>query len=282
MRQQEMKRGMAMSEAFRLDRYLKRIAFEEPTAPDLKTLTALHAAHTEAIPFEGLDPLLRRPVKLDLGSLQEKLIDGRRGGYCFEQNVVFKAALEAIGFKVAGLGGRVRWMSAPDSPLGPRTHMALKVDLPEGPFLADVGFGAYVMDKPLQLTTDIEQHTAMGTFRLAEADGLFWLSARQPSGWRVMYAFGLEPQIPSDYELGNWYASTSPLAPFTSILIMERVGRDKRYKLVNRRYVEEARDGEPVYENVLQSAEDFGKALHEKFGITPPDPADELFARIPV
>src|SRR5664280_1308939 len=96
--------GQGMSKDFRLENYLARIGFRGPTEPNLTTLAAIHAAHVNAIPFEGFDPLLRRPVKLDLASLQEKLVESRRGGYCFEQNVLLKAALEAIGFKVTGLG----------------------------------------------------------------------------------------------------------------------------------------------------------------------------------
>ena len=184
-----------MSNDFRLTNYLARIGFDGKIGPDLATLAAIHAAHVNAIPFEGLDPFLRRPVKLDLASVQEKLVDSRRGGYCFEHNILLKAALETIGFKVTGLGARVRWMSPPDSPLGPREHMLLKVDLPDGPYLADVGFGACVLDSPLQLKTDVEQRTAMGTYRLSESDGLFSLSAKQPAGWRVKYAFNLVDQI---------------------------------------------------------------------------------------
>src|SRR6201999_33686 len=141
---------------------LARIGFEGARAPDLGTLTTLHAAHADAIPFEAFDPLLGRPVRLDLASVQAKLVDSRRGGYCFEQNALFKAALEALGFKVTALGGRVQWMAQPGSPLGPLVHMLLRVDLPEGPHLADVGFGACVLDAPLQLRTDIEQRTGMG------------------------------------------------------------------------------------------------------------------------
>ncbi|MGA7387393.1 MAG: arylamine N-acetyltransferase [Pseudolabrys sp.] len=81
--------------------------------------------------------------------------------------MLFKAALGEIGFKVAGLSGRVRWMSPPDSPLGPREHITLKVDLPDGPYLVDIGFSVCVIDKPLQLKTDVEQRTAMGTYRLS-------------------------------------------------------------------------------------------------------------------
>ena len=270
-----------MSDAFRLDRYLARIRFCNSVEPDLATLAALHAAHVDAIPFEGFDPLLRRPVKLDLTSVQEKLVDSRRGGYCFEQNMLFKAALETIGFAVTGLSGRVRWMSPPDSPLGPREHMLLKVDLAEGPYIADVGFGACVLDGPLQLRTGTDQRTAMGTYRLNEVDGRFLLSAKQPSGWRTMYAFDLEPQIQADYELGNWFTSTSPLAPFPNMLIMERVGSDKRYKLINRRFAIEARDGELAHESTISSEEDLRRVLDETFRVVPPAPIEEVFARIP-
>jgi len=114
-----------MAGDFDLDAYFARIGFGGSAGPNLATLTALHAAHVAAIPFESLDPLFGRPVKLDLDSLQAKMVGRRRGGYCFEQNHLFRGALEAIGFTVTGLGGRVVWMSAPDAPLGPRLHMLL-------------------------------------------------------------------------------------------------------------------------------------------------------------
>ena len=269
-----------MSNDFRLNKYLARIGFGGTVGPDLATLAAIHAAHVNAIPFEDFDPLLRRPVRLDLASVQEKLVDGRRGGYCFEQNMLLKAALEAIGFKVTGLSGRVRWMSPPDSPLGPKTHMLLKVDLPDGPYLADVGFGVCVVDFPLRFETEVEQRTAMGTYRLSESDGLFWLSAKQSAGWRTMYAFNLEPQIQSDYEVGNWFTSTNPLVPFASTLIMERVSNHKRYKLVNRRFTIEARDGQLAVERLIDSADELREVLDETFNVTPPAPVEEIFTRI--
>ncbi len=265
---------------FRLDDYLARVGFDRAVKPDLATLAALHAAHVNAIPFEGLDPLLGRPVRLDLASVQAKLVQSRRGGYCFEQNALFKAVLERIGFQVEGLGARVRWMSPPDSPLGPRVHMLLKVDLPEGPYLADVGFGACVLDAPLRLETGVEQGTAMGVYRLSEAGGLYALSAKRGETWRTMYVFNLEPQLPADYALSNWFTSTSPEAPFVSRLIMERVAGGTRHKPIDRRYLIEARDGEVVAERPLDSADDLGRVLDETFNVTPPAPMEEVFARI--
>lgn len=269
-----------MPSDFRLDNYLARIGYDGMVQPDLATLTAIHAAHVDAIPFETFDPLLRRPVKLDLASLQDKLVDSRRGGYCHEQNVLFKAALDAIGFKVTALGGRVRWRSSPDDPLGPREHTLLKVDLPEGPWLADVGFGACVLDAPLRLDSDAERHTAIGTYRLSETDGLFRLGVKRPAGWRTMYAFNLEPLIQSDIELANWFTSTSPLVPFTTRLVMERVSPDKRYKLIDRRFAIETRDGEVAVEQSIGSPDELHKVLEDIFNVTSPVPVEEIFARI--
>ncbi len=269
-----------MPDRIRLEDYLARIGFRDTPRADLPTLSALHAAHVDAIPFEGFDPLLRRPVKLDLASIQDKLLASRRGGYCHEQNVLFKAVLEEIGFKVTSLGGRVRWMSPPDSPLGPKEHTLLRVDLPDGAYLADVGFGACVLDAPLRFDAETEQRTAMGTYRLGKSDGLFWLSAKRGDGWRTMYAFGLEPQMPSDIELANWYTSTSPRVPFTSTLLMERVTRDARYKLINRRFAVEKRDGEIAEERMIGGPEDLGRIVEDVFRIAPPAPLAEIFPKL--
>ena len=268
-----------MRDEFRLQDYLARIGYRGATSVNLDTLKALQTAHLDAIPFEALDPLLRRPVKLDLASVQAKLVDGNRGGYCYEHNLLFRAALVAIGFDVTGLAGRVRWMSPPDSPLGPKTHMMLRVDLADGAFLADVGFGACLLDAPLLLKTDIEQTTALGTYRITESGGLLWLNAKRQGGWRTMYVFDLQPQLQADYELGNWFTSTNPTIPLTTRLIMERLSVDRRYRLVDRILSTEARDGEVVTERTLASARELDEVLCDTFRITPPVTVEEIFER---
>jgi N-hydroxyarylamine O-acetyltransferase len=268
-----------MESDFRLDNYLARIGYSGPVAADYATLAALHTSHLQAIPFEALDPLLGRPVKLDLASVQAKLLDEGRGGYCFEQNLLFRSALEVIGFEVTGLAGRVRWMSPPESPLGPKTHMMLKVDLAEGTYLADVGFGACLLDAPLLFKTDIEQATSMGTYRLTRSGDLYALSARRQGGWRTMYAFDLQPQIQADYELGNYFTSTSPLVPLTSRLIMERLDGERRHRLVDRIFSTEARDGEVISERALRSANELHEVLRDIFKVTPPVTVEELFSK---
>ena len=106
------------------DAYFARIGYEGKASVDLATLSALHALHPAAIVFENLDPLLGRPVPLDLAALQAKLVTGRRGGYCFEQNTLFKAVLEASRFlgheprRARSVDGTARRPAKPARPYG--------------------------------------------------------------------------------------------------------------------------------------------------------------------
>lgn len=268
-----------MSNGFDLDAYFRRIDYQGPTDPELATLRAIHRRQVDAIPFENLDPLTARPVLLDLAALQSKLVQRRRGGYCFEQNLLLKAALETLGFTVTGLAARVRWMAPPERPLGPRSHMLLRVDLADGPYLADVGFGGQLLDEPLRLQADLEQRTAAALYRLTRSDEAFLLSTRLASGWQAMYLFSLEPQLLADYEASNWFTSTHPQSWFTQRLLAERLTGSTRSTLSNVRLIERHRDGR-VEERTLASAAELAEVLDGIFGLEPPVPAESVYARI--
>src|SRR5262249_10311169 len=134
------RRAMAADtpEAFDLDAYLRRIEYAGERRPTRAALEAVHLAHATHIPFENLDILLGKPIRLDIASVQAKLVHGRRGGYCFEQNQLLAAALEAFGFPVTRLAARVRLGA---TRVLPRTHMLLAVEVEGTRYLADVGFG---------------------------------------------------------------------------------------------------------------------------------------------
>ncbi len=217
-------------------------------------------------------------MRLDLESLQAKLVVSRRGGYCFELNGLFKAALEAIGFQVTGLAARVRWMSPPDAPPSGRSHMLMQVDLTDGPHLADAGFGAHLLDAPLNLRAG-DQSTPWANYRLTEADGAFTLAARIGEDWRATYLFRLEPQLAADYETYSWFTATHPQSLFVSYLIAERLTETTRYNLVNTRLTERGRDGS-VAERVLASAAELGEVLDGVFNIGSPAPAEAVFAKL--
>lgn len=196
-----------------LDAYLRRIGWTGARAATLETLRALCLRHTASIPFENLDILLGRPIALDLESLVDKIVTHRRGGYCFEQNGLFAAVLRALGFRVATLAGRVRLGISPDVDM-PRTHMLLRVDLPEGPFIADVGFG-FTPTAPLRLEPDTEQKLHLSTYRFTRDAAGWTLEIQQPTGFTAAYVFTEEPALPVDYEVANHYTSTHPRSHFT-------------------------------------------------------------------
>ena len=118
-----------------LDAYLKRIGYTGSRAPTLDTLRALHLNHALSIPFENIDVLRGMPIELDPDSLERKLVHEGRGGYCFEQNLLFGRVLMALGFSVQRLVARVLWQR-PDDGTQPRTHMLLFVQLGEGGYIS--------------------------------------------------------------------------------------------------------------------------------------------------
>ena len=210
---------------FDVNAWLRRIGHDGPRDPSLATLRALIAAHSAAIPFENIDVLLGRPPKLDLASLAGKLVADGRGGYCFELNALLRAGLTALGFQVAGLLGRVIRGMAPDAQR-PATHMALRVDLPEGSFLADVGFGNQTPTTALRFRAHEAQVTPHETMRLLPVEDEFAVQVLLGGAWESLYRLSPRPALNADYEVANWFAATHPDSPFVSHLIAARPGPD--------------------------------------------------------
>ncbi len=119
--------------------WLARIGYAGSRQPTLETLHQLIFAHSHAVSYESLDIMLGRTPRLDIASLQQKMISGGRGGYCLEQNMLSREGLRSLGYRITSLQGRVVRGMAIDAPR-PAIHMLLQVDMPEGPYLADVGF----------------------------------------------------------------------------------------------------------------------------------------------
>ncbi|MFN3649456.1 MAG: arylamine N-acetyltransferase family protein [Armatimonadota bacterium] len=215
-----------------LDAYLRRIGYTGELRPRLETLRGLVLRHLSSIPFEGLNPLLGWPVRLDLETLQEKLVRQGRGGYCFEQNSLLGHVLEALGFQVGYLASRVVW-NQPEEVRPARSHMLLRVDLDDQVFLVDIGFGVMAPSGPLRLELETEQSTPHERFRIRPWEDLYQLQAQVAGEWKPLYRFDLTAQYPADYELSNWYTSTHPESPFVRSLVAARVDAGCRYTLIN-------------------------------------------------
>jgi N-hydroxyarylamine O-acetyltransferase len=230
-------------EALDLPAYLDRIGVSRDTsrAPTVKTLRALHLGHSTTIPFENLDVLLGRPIRLDLVGLQAKLVGARRGGYCFEHNLLFAAALECLGFPVTMLAARV--YMGPPSPTRPRTHMLLRVEAGGAPWLADVGFGCDGLLEPLPFEPGPAVSQDDRAYRIVAAGRERLMECKGPDGWFALYGFTLEPQELIDYVVASHYTSTHPNSPFVRAITVQRQVPGRRWSLRGPEYVEEGPEG---------------------------------------
>lgn len=250
--------------------WLARIGYSGPVTPSLETLNRLIFAHSHSIAYETLDIMLGRPPKLDVPRLQQKMIANRRGGYCFEQNMLFRAGLRSLGFTITSLQGRVVRGLAIDAPR-PAIHMLLKVGLPEGDYLADVGFGNLAPTSALLLAPQIEQETPHELMRFVDVGGELTLQARLNDSWQHIYRVIPYPRYDSEYEITNWYTATHPDTPYQGNIIVAKPGPNRsRITMYNLRVTMRDADGRSE-KRWLTSESEFIEVLRGEFGLNMSD-----------
>ncbi len=221
-----------MTTSLDLDAYFGRIGWDGMTRPSYDTLAGLVRAHMAAIPFENLDVLLGRGVRLDLASIQNKLVRARRGGYCFEHATLFAAVLERLGFRPVRHSARVTLAAARST--SPRGHMFLTVPVGDKWFVVDVGFGALAPQFPVPLLDAAKRRPDHATQWMAR-DGSLWVLRAKSEGKAVdAWVSTLEPDNPIDFEMANHYIATHPASPFVNRMLLCALGADGLVTVMNR------------------------------------------------
>lgn len=256
--------GLSVADEANLEAYLRRINYAGSIAATLETLQAIQRLHLTAIPFENLDPLMERPVRLQLSDIEQKLLLERRGGYCLEHNLLLKAALESMDYNVMAVGGGVLWgYEAGFEPIQ-NSHVALIVDIGGVQWLTDVGFGGPVMTGPIRLRADIEQETPHGRYRLSGGYPKWRLEGEVRGQWRALYEFTTSPLSEGDLVAMNDHA----MQRHRDNLLVARIDGGKRYGLRNGR-LNTHENGETTT-RMLTSLPEIRDVLTNLFGIQLP------------
>jgi N-hydroxyarylamine O-acetyltransferase len=215
-----------------VDAYLARIGAKRPARPDAAALRELHVRHLLAVPFENLSIHLGEDIVLDSNALVSKIVERRRGGFCYELGGAFAALLSELGFSVELLAARVFGADG----LGlPFDHLALRV----GPWLADVGFGGHT-HYPLRLDERGDQVDPGGVFRIAETPegDLDVIKDGMPA-----YRLETRPRELAEFEVGCWYNRTSPKSHFTRSLVCSMLTESGRVTLSGRTLIRTSESG---------------------------------------
>ena len=209
--------------------------------------------------------------QLDLASLQAKLVGQRRGGWCFEQNHLFRAVLRRLGYVVDGLEGRVRIGVTAGSADTARSHMVLRVTLDDVAWLVDVGLGGPSPLAPMAQGDRREQRVNGEPYRIVDSrngdEPALTLQGLTDGEWRDIYLVHTRVASPIDYDVANWYVATNPTAALKTNLIVSRPRRDgTRFGLRNDRLTTRRPDGTSEV-RMLASRAEIADALADLFGL---------------
>lgn len=253
--------------------YLERINYHGPLAPTAETLRALQVAHLLSVPFENLSIHAAEPIVLEDEALFTKIVERRRGGFCYEANGLFAALLRALGFDVQMLSAEVA--NADGGFSQPFDHMTLLVSLEER-WLVDVGFGDSFREA-LRLDETADQTQGTRAYRIVPDRDYFIMMQRGDnrgesgdrggSGeWRAQYRFTLQPHEYADYAEMCRYHQTSPLSHFTRARLCSLATETGRITLSEMRFITTTNSGEQQ-ERALTTPAEFAAMLRERFGV---------------
>ena len=245
--------------------YTSRIGIADvELLPNFETLKRLQRAHLTTVPFENLDIHWNRPIVLDEGRFYEKIVSGRRGGFCYELNGLFNVLLRSIGFRTRLISARV----FNGTEFGPEfDHAAIIVTIGGEEYLSDVGFGAFSAE-PLKFVLDVEQIDPAGVFVIRKFDDKYFEIAKQNDGiWTSEYILQDIPRELSEFEEMCDFQQNSPDSHFKKGKLCSIMTETGRKTLSERNFI--VTENGRKNETPVNSDTEFYSLLELEFSISP-------------
>jgi N-hydroxyarylamine O-acetyltransferase len=247
-----------------IEKYLERINYKGIVEPTTELLSALQKLHLLSIPFENLDIHYKIPIELNLTNIFEKVINKRRGGFCYELNGLFYELLRSIGFDVKMISARV--FDNKQQILTPEfDHLTIIAKINSADYLVDVGFGEFAF-RPLKIELNKIQDDERGSFRLEKYDDDYYkVSKPVNENWMTEYVFSLKERDLSDFTEMCHYNQTSPLSHFTQNKLCSLASEKGRITVTGDKI--KIKEGDTLTELPINSEQEFLSALEKYFNI---------------
>lgn len=248
-----------------IEHYLQRINYQGPRTSTIETLRSLQRAHLLAVPFENISIHIGEPIVLQDEALYNKIVERRRGGFCYELNGLFSALLRTLGFNVTKLSLRLAQGEGETLYSPEFEHMALMVSL-EDPWLVDVGYGGKLMEPLLLNSRDVQVQCGY-TFRITSEGEDFFLSERTDEDqWKPRSRFSLQPRQYADFVERCHFQQTDPESHFIKGRFCRQETPEKWMILHETEFIEIEPNGDR-HEQTVANQEIFGLLMHKHFGI---------------
>ncbi|MDQ6422423.1 arylamine N-acetyltransferase [Paenibacillus sp. LHD-117] len=248
--------------------YLRRIGFNGEPDGSAETLGKLQELHLQSVPYENLDIIHGLPLSLQVEPIYRKIVERRRGGYCFELNALFGWLLRELGYGVTDYFARF-WRDETDTP-PKRRHHVLRVEAEGKLYLCDVGVGGIVPRRPLLLLEGLEQRQGDELYRFDRDPEFGWMLMEQKKeGWSRLFSFTEEPQLAKDYLMASYWCEHAPDSVFKNNLIVAIHTKEGRNTVWNEEFRLFRPDGVHAF-TPASKAED-AEALKTYFGIESDD-----------
>lgn len=251
-----------------LKQYLGRLSYSVEQPVSISLLKDLHRQHLYHIPFENLDIPLGNTISLSKDAVFNKIIQQKRGGFCYEVNYAFALLLKALGFKVRLLSARV---FNEGSYGAENAHVLLLVEVESDALIVDVGFGGSYIEpivfEPKQGGLGSRQHNCQ--YRIELQKRAYVLLMQEGEGeWVAQYTFSLEEKSIMDFVNMCTYQQCSPDSVFTQKTLCSIATPEGRKTISNGRFLETL--AESKTKKVIADELEYRNILREHFNIELP------------
>lgn len=243
------------------EKYLYRIKCSGKHKPDLNALKKLQKYHLLNIPFENLDIHDKIPIVLDINTLFKKVIERKRGGFCYELNGLFFELLVSLKFNAKRVSARVY---DKENGYGKEfDHFAILIVIDNDEYLCDVGFGEFTFE-PLKLEIGVVQHDERGDYLIDQYDENYFRVNKIENGMSIpQYIFQREKRELKDYQEMCMYHQTNSDSHFTKKRLISIPTETGRITITGN--ILKIKDSDLITETEIKNEKEFQQLLKNLF-----------------